>query len=62
MAYPMTIIVILVLAGCLAAGIAMIRQARRSRGPAAGTLICPACRKVNAVRAKFCAHCGTPLT
>jgi|GEM_PF-1793266 len=61
MTYPMTLIMILVLAGCLAAGIAMIRQARRSRDPAAGTLTCPNCRKGNPGRAKFCAHCGTPL-
>lgn len=61
MAYPMTLIVIVVLAGCLAEGIAMTRHARRSHDPAAGTLICPSYRKGNLGRAKFCAHCGTPV-
>ncbi len=61
MAYPMTVIVVILLVGCLAAGVAIALGARFFGGPAAGTLVCPKCRTVNPAIAKFCSQCGGPF-
>ncbi len=62
MAYPMTVIVVILLVGCLAAGIAIALGAKFFSGPAAGTIVCPKCRAANFATAKFCSQCGGSFT
>jgi len=56
---PMTLIVVLVLALFLGAGVAILRRAMREG--AANHENCPSCGLANPSRAKFCAHCGASL-
>ena len=62
MAYPMTVIVVILLVGCLAAGVAIVFGAKLFGGPAAGTIVCPKCRAANPEIAKFCCQCGESLS
>ena len=62
MAYPMTVIVVILLVGCLAAGIAIVLGAKLFGGPAAGTIVCPKCRTANLAIASFCSQCGGPFS
>lgn len=66
MAYPMTVIVVILLVGCLATGIAIVLGAKFFGGPAAGTIagtiVCPKCRVANPEIAKFCGQCGGSLS
>ena len=61
MAYPMTVIVVILLVGCLAAGVAIVLGAKFFGGPVAGTMVCPKCRAANLAIAKFCSQCGGPF-
>lgn len=61
MAYPMTMIVVILLVGCLAAGIAIVFGTKFFGGPAAGTIVCPKCRAASPGIAKFCCQCGEAL-
>ena len=62
MAYPMTVIVVILLVGCLAAGIAIVLGTKFFGGPAVGTIVCPKCRAANPEIAKFCSQCGGPFS
>jgi len=62
MAYPMTVIVVILLVGCLAAGIAIVFGAKFFGGPAADTIVCPKCRAANPGIARFCSQCGDSLS
>jgi|CXWL01.1.fsa_nt_gi predicted amidophosphoribosyltransferase len=54
---PMTLIVVVVLAFCLMAGVAIIlRYARGGENVSEGT--CPQCGAVSRPRARFCSRCG----
>jgi hypothetical protein len=57
---PMTGIVVLVLAICLAVGLAALAHARSARR-AGRQKVCTQCRNVNPPRAAYCAYCGRAL-
>ncbi len=58
---PMTLIVALVLAALLIAGVAIVLRAARQRSQPLFGSACAHCRKKNPHHAKFCAHCGQAL-
>ena len=60
-ATPMTVIVVLAVVICFAAGAGMIWRARRNRVRMRKSTVCPRCRASNPIHAKFCARCGEAL-
>lgn len=59
-AYPMTIIVGVVLIGCFVAGVLIVLRSASNR-KSTREKVCDRCRKGNPEHAKFCAHCGQKL-
>jgi len=59
-AYPMTIIVGVLLIACFVAGLLVLVRSL-SDGKTTRGKSCDRCRKVNPEHAKFCAHCGQKL-
>ena len=54
---PMTLIVVITLALCLIAGVAIILRSLRS-GERSSSSTCPQCGAVSRYRARFCSRCG----
>ncbi len=60
-AYPMTVIVAVVLTACLITGLVIVCRSMAGRKSLRGN-VCDTCRNINPGHAKFCAHCGQKLT
>lgn len=58
---PMTLIVVLVLAGALVLGLVIIAGALSSRSSNTKRRVCPQCKAANQAHARFCFHCGRRL-
>ncbi len=59
---PMTLIITVSVAVMFIVGAALIRKARREQSAARQAVDCPQCGTANANHAKFCAHCGAPMS
>ena len=58
---PMTVIVVIVLAGLLVAGLLAVYRGRSARTSGRRAKVCQRCRNINPLHAKFCSQCGEPL-
>ena len=59
---PMTMTIVFVLIVCLVVGVCMIRRGLHRNGSRRAGIVCSRCRHRNPGHAKFCGHCGQPLT
>lgn len=58
---PMTLIVVLVLVGLLATGVAMILGAIKDSRTRGASKLCSRCHVGNPAHARFCSRCGQVL-